>query len=148
MEGYGKEVSRVVLEGGGSSYGFVSKTEDRGQTWRDRKLHPAKIQGISFISKTTGYISSLAGEILKTTDGGATWSLITRGVPSGELHFSDEAHGVLASSSAVYLTHDSGVTWRSVYQAPVSIRQMRFISKTTGFIVGDKALIGKIELHY
>jgi photosystem II stability/assembly factor-like uncharacterized protein len=137
-----------VIEGAGFSYGFVSKTEDRGQTWSDLKLHTSEIRGISFISSTTGYISNLDGEILKTTDGGATWSLVTRGVPSGELHFADETHGVLASSSAVYLTHDSGITWKSVYQSPVSISQMHFITKTTGFIVGDKALIGKIELHY
>jgi photosystem II stability/assembly factor-like uncharacterized protein len=144
----GGSIIESVMDGGGSSYGFVSKTEDRGQTWTDLKLHTSEIRGISFISSTTGYISNLDGEILKTIDGGATWNLVTRGVPYGELHFADEAHGILADSSAVYLTRDSGVTWKSVYQAPVSIRQMRFVNKTTGFIVGDKALIAKIELHY
>jgi len=133
-----------VVPGGRYSSGFAIKTFDGGRTWSRLKLHTTQITTIDFISPTTGYICNIDNEMYKTTDGGNSWNQVNRHVPGGQLHFVDEAKGIVAGSSGIYYTDNGGMSWHKIYDSGVG--PMRFINKTTGFFVGD-SLIGKISLQ-
>ncbi len=109
-----------------------------------------EVTGIHFISEATGYIFNFNKEMYKTTDGGVTWNLVSQNIPDSyaQPYFAHETNGVIATPDAIHHTSDGGTTWQKDYDAPATISRMRFVSKTTGFFVGNEGLIGRIDLKY
>jgi photosystem II stability/assembly factor-like uncharacterized protein len=138
----------------------VLRTEDGGRTWVDR-LAPLAAElplgewgwKIHFVDAMLGYValeSFVRGAILKTTDGGASWSRIDITDPQGNANlegvgFVDEMTGWVGgwgsdtflegSSSA---TTDGGKTWRDANEIGRFINRFRFFGSpvTDGYAAG------------
>ena len=78
-----------TIYGCGAYFGpaYVIKSVDDGETWQyiDMSAHATTLVEVLFVDENTGYASggnANGGVILKTTDGGATWtSLYNTGIP-------------------------------------------------------------------
>ncbi len=95
-----------------------------------------QLNDVFFVTPDVGYVSGAAGTILKTTDGGATWTAQLGGDPQAQgpdltrLHFFNETHGWAQSWNQLFRTTD-GENWQPVGQdvrGPVF-----FTSESRGF---------------
>ena len=138
---------------------FVYRTRDGGQTWQKALLPDQGIGDgqIFFLNAQVGWImvgkgaaaGSEAVDVLHTSDGGATWKVISvsnyttvnnpTAIPFGGdksgLSFVNETTGWATGSSAadnfawLYVTHDGGVTWRhQAISLPANATQVSTIS--------------------
>ncbi len=106
---------RLVAVG---EYGHIIYSDDRGENWVQAQNVPTRntITNITFLDDETGYAVGHDATILKTENGGESWSLkyIER---SGEnplfgLQFSSATYGVAVGAfSTVMETRDGGETW-------------------------------------
>jgi photosystem II stability/assembly factor-like uncharacterized protein len=112
----------------------ILRTEDGGRTWKPVFTCQTKIEveglmrevgcnlaAVHFASPTVGYavsgaLPNRASAIVKTQDGGASWS-ISSFLPEGDalaVFFLDENTGFVKSYDKLFATSDGGQTWRGV----------------------------------
>ncbi len=129
-----------------------------------------RINSMSFVSHTTGWLvgfnSKNEGIVLKTTDAGTTWEttkLPVKQTPQ-TVCFTDENTGWIGGTSLtpdeqsdeeedklnfegnpsdLLATSDGGKTWQSTRRMPISISDIFFLDKTTGWMTGQKGIIYK-----
>jgi photosystem II stability/assembly factor-like uncharacterized protein len=115
-----------------------------------RKIAPvptgANLTGVWFLSPDEGWIAGGAGVLLKTTDGGATWTPRTlpgaEGQPLYDVAFANSLVGFVSGNSAAYTTTDGGVTWTQVSNwVGGSWYHIQFVSQTVGFMGANGALV-------
>lgn len=164
--------NQVGYAAGGTTFdsynsGMFAKTTDGGVTWQ---LLPGKFQcilGMSFITADIGYIVinlhegniletyKDGAELLKTTDGGNTWTSVNAKIYEEyndipfQCYFVDELHGFLCGSK-ILSTSDGGNTWRQEYVIPSSdyaLNKMIFTSSGTGYVVGNNGLLLKRTIY-
>ena len=106
---------RLVAVG---EFGHIIYSDDRGESWVQAQNVPTRntITAITFLDDKTGYAVGHDATILKTEDGGESWSLKyveRRGEnPLFGLQFSDATYGVAVGAfSTVMETKDGGETW-------------------------------------
>jgi len=127
-------------------------TRDAGQTWKPVTTCAAKVmvngltrnvgcsfKAMSFPSTSTGYVAAESPDtkdnlfLAKTTDGGATWTILTLDVhddgPGPEdLCFTDDNTGFIrvgnGDTGKLYKTADGGASWTAI--APSAGNAMRF----------------------
>ena len=116
----------------GTDDGLIHITKDGGKTWKN--ITPAAISSWSKISMieasrfdlNTAYIAvnrirldDMTAHIYKTTDGGATWKEIIKGIPAEPINSVKEdavRKGLLfaGSENQVYFSLDAGENWQSL----------------------------------
>jgi hypothetical protein len=103
----------------------------------------------SFVDQYTGYITGLAGSMVKTTDGGVTYTPIV-GLPPQHFYgcyFQTPTTGFIAGDNNTALrTSDAGITWTplSLPALPaVHFRNIYFYNSSIGFITGGAGTILK-----
>ena len=126
---------------------MVGKHGQRIETNTENNLHDL------FIGETTGWIVGDWGTVLKTTDGGQTFSKVDRKGFDGKslkgVHFVDENHGWIVAYNTststtsgnagyIYRTLDGGETWNVQFGTEVALFNLHFIDKQTGWVVGDR----------
>jgi len=115
------------------------------------------INSVHFINSLTGIAVGSSGTILKTTNGGSTWTPITVSFPDAAsnytfnaVHFPSSTVGYIAGShntiggitATVYKTTDGGATWNPVAGTPSPNRAMNdvfFVTDTLGYICGNSS---------
>jgi photosystem II stability/assembly factor-like uncharacterized protein len=78
-----------------------------------------KLNSVSFTDSTTGYIVGNEGIILKTENGGGTWSPLNSGTSNSLLSvcFSDPATGyVVGSNGTILKTVNAGEEWTARFR--------------------------------
>lgn len=115
------------------AFGIFLSTADGGATWEKHELAwdrliplitkesgilEPNLNGVHFINAETGWIAGEFGLILKTTDGGRTWSTQTYGADRPQL-YAVEFHGSrvgwsVGQQGAVFTTADGGAHWVAV----------------------------------
>ena len=117
----------------GTDDGLIHVTHDGGLHWADvtpAELKPwakVSIMDASHFDVNTAYaaintfrLDDLRPHIYRTTDGGKTWSHITRGIPNGGIvnvvREDPKQRGLLfaGTEQAVYVSFDDGANWRSL----------------------------------
>jgi photosystem II stability/assembly factor-like uncharacterized protein len=103
------------------------------------------LHSVRFINDTTGFVVSDSGTILKTTDGGSTWT--AHNVPVSmfltSVYFIDADTGYAAGASgAILKTTNGGTNWM-VQNSGTSqnLSSVYFSAPTQGFAVGDSGTI-------
>jgi photosystem II stability/assembly factor-like uncharacterized protein len=155
---------------GGTAFGihknFIAKTTNGGQTWdslTSNSFTGYSFMNIHFANATTGFVSGEAGLLLKTTDGGTTFTSVN--LPNGgtvtEIDFPSVSLGFFAtqkfltSSSYVYSivrTTDLGNTWNTVYTDTMTgvtginhrtVNRIQFLNNIAGYACGGNGLFLK-----
>ncbi len=123
--------NNVFAVGGNGSvtgYGVMVKSSDAGATWStvDIGFPVLRLNTIKFTSPLVGYAAGFSLNIIKTTDGGATWTNLFPNLPEAvrnyvtsqptqefwDLDFSDDNNGyVVGYNGQVLKTTDGGATW-------------------------------------
>jgi photosystem II stability/assembly factor-like uncharacterized protein len=103
---------------------------------------------VFFLNDTLGWIGTESGKVLRTTDGGTTWTLMQSGLPSSNyithIQFLDVDTGYASCLGAkVIKSVDGGQTWQPV--GPVNLAMvvygLHFFDAQTGVGVGS---VGKV----
>lgn len=117
----------AIVGDGGFSGDALYKTENAGVNWEEITLNLDSItmphlQSIYFVNDQTGFMSlrsrinQLKIFLLKTQDGGSSWSDVTPdSLPVGygisDVFFTDQNQGFVTSGERLYRTSDGGDTW-------------------------------------
>jgi photosystem II stability/assembly factor-like uncharacterized protein len=93
----------------------VLATTDGGATWRVRSSSAA-LYGVDFVSPDDGWAAAAGGGLVRSTDGGRTWSPVPAPVPGGckltAVNFPTPAEGWAGGDGPCLLqTADGGRTW-------------------------------------
>ncbi|GAB3225080.1 hypothetical protein GCM10027346_05940 [Hymenobacter seoulensis] len=121
----------------------VAKTFDGGQNWTVFPVTGVDpqteiIQSLSAVSATTAWVVTLPisigpGRILKTTNGGSTWTVQTDKLFIGEYSYANTIHffnandgvvlgdpdGLNGGGMEIYYTSDGGTTWTRSQNVPI-----------------------------
>lgn len=136
-------------------YGSVYKTIDGGLNWNavnnGNELVSENLYSIAFIDDNIGYVSGemwYENRIMKTTDGGDTWTTLYNDQKFGQIQFLNElvgyANRIGNYFGAIYKTTDGGITWIiSIELEGVDINEFHFVDENNGYFVGDQGLIYK-----
>jgi photosystem II stability/assembly factor-like uncharacterized protein len=114
------------------------------------------ITGVCFVNPETGWIFGGNGTVLRTNDGGITWT--DQSLPSGDMIscglFLDLNHGWIALSDEyhdnkgrIYGTIDGGYTWHLQFMDNnCAIRDMCFLNKDTGWALAYYREVSPVPL--
>ena len=128
--------------------GVVYKTFDRGVTWQSIGYPnlPGEfyISDVKFITHDIGYITgnrpNIPNSLYKTTNGGATWTVLP--INAGQaVDFVDVNHGWMINVGGLgYRTTDGGVNWTQMLLPnqgfSPNLTKMDFINQNVGWVVG------------
>ncbi len=122
--------------------GVISRSLDGGATWQAQWTEPQSIvESVAALSAQTavaaGYNLDSGGFVLRTENGGATW---TDHAPSlaafGALSFLDAQRGWLTGGSQTYKTTDGGKSWSLAFAAPQFLEDVDFSDAQHGWVAG------------
>ncbi|MCB9681206.1 MAG: hypothetical protein H6733_07010 [Alphaproteobacteria bacterium] len=120
----------------------IVHTDDGGQTWvpqlSENNMSP--LAAVDFVDVQHGWAVGSLGTLLRTTDGGATWSPATTGtqLQLSDLDFLDPLHGwAVGRDGLVLVTDDGGVSWSSqVSGTTAGLVDVHFVDLQHGWAVG------------
>jgi photosystem II stability/assembly factor-like uncharacterized protein len=102
---------------------------------------------VYFIDANTGYVAGDHGTILKTTNGGSTWTDLSLSMinPLEFVHFSDVNNGLIATNNsfAILKTTNGGTTWSTQTISAYGIFSISFPDENTWYAVGRNGAILK-----
>ena len=112
---------------------MIASSSDGGSSWTLRHQNPsgATLLDSSFITEQIGYTAGTRGQLLSTTDGGATWKTSNAGGDIWAFSFADDRNGIAViggdrdgepgprglpevKGGRVKLTHDGGSHWEDI----------------------------------
>lgn len=123
----------------------VMYSTDMGESW-ELQFNPAglnnyaNLKSVYFLNASIGFISTSNALILKTTNGGSSWTQVYSGVPAisfNDFHFIDNNIGYACGSHGwIIKTTDAGQTWDYLSSSVlVHLLEIEFVSDTKGFIL-------------
>ncbi len=117
-------------------YGYIYKTKNGGTTWQKQagffKLSASsgEIEGGTFLfdvvalNPETAWAVGIDGYVIKTTDGGKTWTEVATGAPKIQLFCvaTDKKDAILLGGRGTFLSSfDKGKTWKAPqFRPPIS----------------------------
>jgi photosystem II stability/assembly factor-like uncharacterized protein len=135
-------------------YNGISRTINSGGTWTYTNLHTQfglvgsdyfYVENFHFVNASVGFGVGWFGLVIKTTDGGATWSKVNyKGSPivGADAHlyavaFADANTGwVGGASGKLYKTTNGGTDWtEQTSNTAQTILEIAFINTTTGYFI-------------
>jgi photosystem II stability/assembly factor-like uncharacterized protein len=131
--------------------GTIMKTTDGGAFWTSQRVlsrlyYQVFLQGVSYVDANTATVVgddrqpvSRGGLILRTTDGGATWTSQSSGttLPLYGVSFVDANTGWAVGYTILHTTN-GGATWRNQGYGGVAVS---FLDANTGWVVGGGGTI-------
>jgi len=127
-------------------FALFALSNTNGQGWQLLSPIPALggLYSVCFIptgpGTNAGYAVGSYGTIIKTIDGGSTWTASSPGQNTGlrAVFFNDDNTGFVAGDSGSILrTTDGGVTWAALYGCTFNLlRSIFFVNSNTGYIAG------------
>lgn len=142
----------------GDSVWLVYYSPDAGNNWVQIDIDlpvfekTDDMQKVQFVTSQTGFIKA-GGKLLKTTDGGATWTEVevTGDYSNSDFHtfqFIDENTGWLVGNDEIAATPDGGDSWTIQYEQDNrsnEINALYFFDASTGYVVIDRGDMMKTD---
>lgn len=123
---------------------YVAKTIDGGENWVRLFLPGVSLTNLNAIDFANNQLALAAGSnsvIIRTTDGGFTWSQVSSGVGSGfnDIAFSSATQAtVIGNNGIVRYSSNGGVTWNTVASNTTqSLFSVFFPNASVGYIGGS-----------
>jgi len=125
---------------GGSGSGEILKTTNCGATWSSTSISSSVLYGTYFTSLTNGYTVDYNGLVVKTINGGTSWTTISSGPTEifADVRFINSTTGfIVGRNGTIRKTTDSGATWVNVTSGTTdALSAINFVNSTDGFIIG------------
>ena len=127
----------------------IWKTTDGGGSWVTQTTDGANyLNNLYFLDEMNGFGSggSFGGEIVKTTNGGASWQLVYEDIYQKQsMTFINALTGFTGCEQGrVYKTIDGGNTWNFAWSdAGIDMMSIKFMDANTGFAFGTGASYAK-----
>lgn len=120
------------------------------QTWgTQNSTITNNVNGVCFMKNTnTGYITASGGRILKTTNGGITWTLQNSGNVNNlyAIYFTGMDTGyAVGDSGTILATKDGGSNWTAISSGTTERLNDIHVMGGTGYAVGDNGVILKVN---
>lgn len=153
------DINTIVIVGGNQENDAITsifKSTDRGQTWniiRDIPQAPWLL-AVDFVDSQTGYAVGEDGLVLKTVDGGDSWTELS--LPGNaanrnynDVVFFDANNGMIVGGNesndairTVLKTTDGGASWSIISDNLGSwIKAVQFPTASVGYACGDGAIL-------
>ncbi len=122
--------------------GMLFKTIDLGNTWQSVEL-PVSINSISkiqYINSDTGYIIANQNNLLKTTDGSLSWTIMDNFQTDylTDLHFLNGYWGSLVGSGGyTATTPDGGINWDFTIVSETNPAKIFYRNQNYGYFVSN-----------
>jgi photosystem II stability/assembly factor-like uncharacterized protein len=103
---------------------------------------------VSFVDDNLGFIVGDTGTIIKTTNGGATWTVQTNVTANSlySVHFLNADTGFAVGHNRILRTTDGGLSWTEQFnQAGFVAYSICFPTHSIGYVVGSNGFIIKSE---
>jgi len=119
--GYGEDVCFIDNSIGYIAGGnIVVKTSDQGGSWSTIRTGPSGVyyRAVDFYDENLGIVVGWTENILRTTDGGVNWTVITPPVVTGNIYdvnFIDANNVYAIAWDYILHSSDGGLTWVSEY---------------------------------
>ncbi len=128
--------------------GTILKTVTSGLVWLTVNITTTHdITAFSLINDNKIFIGDKWGFIYKTTNGGNSWDLVKPGNYNNDeiisLNFLDEQVGIYINYLGIYKTLNGGLNWNKIFDISIILRQLFFVNKTIGFVVGNNGFVYK-----
>ena len=126
--------------------GDLWRSSDGGLNWISTPTG-GNGRDIAFFDNLLGIIVGQGGTILKTTDGGDTWTSLNSGVgginlPDIEM-FDDNAGLAVGDNGFVFRTLNGGSTWRATQQGFSSLKAVDVVDADFAVIAGENGAVYK-----
>lgn len=125
---------------------IILKSTDQGKTWVSKSFSGKNnfwdIEKVQMVNSTIGYAKLMFGnKILKTINGGESWTLQSLPIASGAsfhcLYFFNADTGILVGGNYfIYKTKNAGLTWDSVAVSSNGYTDLVFKNSTDAFLIG------------
>jgi photosystem II stability/assembly factor-like uncharacterized protein len=136
-------------------FGTIMHSEDGGKTWSKQECKdivpvitakewerplPA-LYGIFFQDRNRGWITGMDGVIIKTEDGGQTWTKVSSGteLPLYSILIRGDRGWAVGNKGIYLMSNDGGSTWApkdGAIKSKFWLRQIAFCDENNGFVVG------------
>ena len=108
-----------------------------------------RLYDIDFPDEQNGWVVGDSGIILNSKNGGESWNL--QNCPTEDILFAvdfiDNKNGWICSRNSILKTSNGGETWKIKYSENLGeghFRDLQFLDKNNGFVVGGKGSFGSI----
>jgi photosystem II stability/assembly factor-like uncharacterized protein len=111
--------------------------------WQNPLPQGYTLTSVTFPTWQTGYMAGHYGTILKTTDQGETYTILSTGTHRNlnAIYFSDELNGIaIGDSGTIITTTDGGVSWAVQSTGIGPLKSLSFIDADTGYVTGLRTL--------
>ncbi|WP_373513426.1 YCF48-related protein [Persicitalea sp.] len=102
---------------------------------------------LQFINNSTGFITTYNGKLIRTTDGGNSWSvqLVKADTPLYRVFFINPQTGwVIGNGGLILKTTDGGSSWAEQTSGTTAdLRSILFLSEQEGYVVGGNGTLLK-----
>lgn len=139
--------NKVVLTG---DKGYIGYSDDNGNTWTHYPNAAGTLTSDAMrdvvMDGNLGYAVGRNARILKTTDGWATWELLTHNFTpyiEGIKFRSDGSLIACGWQGTLAISTDNAITWEDMVPTAVDLWQASIVDADTWYMVGDKGNILK-----
>jgi len=126
------------------SVSLILKSDDSGETWDTLWCDlPYNLITMSFPNESVGYIAGEDERIYKTSDGGASWSLVhpsTSNLDINHIFALNETHIYSVANNKIIFSSDGGNSWQESIIAPYGHFKLFFNNSQKGFAYGSDLL--------
>jgi photosystem II stability/assembly factor-like uncharacterized protein len=137
------------------SYKTVLKSEDQGNTWFPLLVNlpltfsnaSSSFNDMFFFNRNRGVIVGQDGMIIRTADGGKSWTSSNQGFYASfaSVSFLNDSTGFICGSAGIVAkTQDGGKSWSEItipgIDAFKTLRKVKFLNDSTGFLLGASGL--------
>ncbi len=124
----------------------IHKTTD-GSSWNATSAPSGQYRAVFFVDASIGWAVADGGKIIKTANGGSTWTTQTSGTTQNlwGVSFADASNGwVVGKGGTVLRTTDGGTTWASETSGTTNdLYDVKALSATTAWAVGATGTVIK-----
>jgi photosystem II stability/assembly factor-like uncharacterized protein len=130
---------------------MIFRTSDGGVNWSVVYFNNngpllRTLNSVHFPTATTGYAVGHNGRILKSTDGGGTWTAVSTPTTAilNSVYFTSAATGYIAGNGVLLSTTNGGVSWTTT-SLPHNFESVQFTSADTGFVTAEHGILKTVN---